>query len=407
MIDSTDFCLYVYTLLTNQPKMTDYVLLNQWTIFDVCRTYESLDSIEDVSKLKRVQQSFSFACSKVKFTSHTQVFVGNDGVPVFFDLYSTFEDKQSPDESAFVMAKIQARITRCTPPFSSSKTPYTDKLLMCMLEPVHTIEQQQLMLPKTYELVWLYRANPNRLFSIVKKVTSCVTGFNNSKQLSELCNSEMDDLNIYRRLKHDDKQHQLKVSNQVGEMLQMISKVNAKPETILDFGGGSGDFVHELQQCLESLHSGLKVRAVCIEVSQWYSKTHEAKFASIEYKYTSTYSLDLQDEYFDCVSAMHVLHHCDKVQDTLKELYRVIKVGGVLFLREHDAQCKKDHVAIDIEHLLYEVVCRKNESALRSYFGTYFARRYLYSLLSGVGFKFVTDTPAYGVTNSYYTLWVK
>lgn len=379
--------------------MTDFILLNQWTVLDVCRSYEKLDCIQDVKKLQRLYDSFRAACKQYKFSTHTECYLNSDGVPLFFDLYSTFEDTQTQDESAYVLAQIQERINRCTPPLGAIKRTWDGELkdqLVCTLDPVYPEFEQGLKMPKTYQLVWMYDRNSKRLFNIINKV-KC------KGNLAAMCKSQLDDLSIYRGLTFEasDEGNNHKVASQVSQFIQLAGTSLASIQSVLDFGGGSGDFMAELQQSQPS------IEGVCMEVAKWYSKTHESKHANVKYMYTSTYKLQLEDDSFDCVCSLHVLHHCDQVVTTLKELYRVLKSGGLLFLREHDAFDKEDHVAIDIEHLLYEVVCRRNEMAMRSYFGTYFNRRYLYSMLSEVGFKFIVDTKAYGVTNSYYTLWAK
>ena len=377
--------------------MPEFILLNQWTIIDICRSYESLESIQDLSKLQLLKESFQSACKQYKFTIDTECYINSDGVPVFFDLYSTFDNLQAQDESAYVLAKIEERIN--TSSFVTHKRALDP--LICTLDPVYSKYEEGLKMPKTFQLAWLYDKNSKRLINIINKV-KC------KGNVASMCKSQLDDLTIYRGLSYtEEASDNYKVTNQVDQFYSLIQG-ESQVQSVLDFGGGSGDFLAHLQQHHQTLFpSQPLLEGVCMEVAKWYSKTHVDKYPSIKYLYTSSYKLSLLDESFDCVCSLHVLHHCDQVVKTLKELYRVLKVGGLLFLREHDAYDKEDHVAIDIEHLLYEVVCRRNEMALRSYFGTYFTKRYLYSMLQDVGFKFIADTKKSGVTNSYYTLWAK
>ena len=162
---------------------------------ELCQTYESLDNIQDLSKLQLLQDSFRSACKEYKFSTHTECYLNSEGVPLFFDLYSTFGDTQTQDESAYVLANIQAQINRC----NTLSSPYTTVLkdqLVCTLDPVHPVFEEGLKLPKTYQLVWLYEKNSKRLFNIINKV-KC------RGDLAGMCKRQLDDLSIYRGLKFD------------------------------------------------------------------------------------------------------------------------------------------------------------------------------------------------------------
>ena len=75
---------------------------------------------------------------------------------------------------------------------------------------------------------------------------------------------------------------------------------------------------------------------------------------------------------FDIVSAMMVLHHVVNLDETISELSRILKPGGILILKEHDAYNADDYMLCDIEHGIFEVAQRKNQDFFKTYYGKYF-----------------------------------
>ncbi len=50
-----------------------------------------------------------------------------------------------------------------------------------------------------------------------------------------------------------------------------------------------------------------------------------------------------------------VMHHTEKKDEMIKEAYRVLKKGGILYVRDHDALREGDKILIDIEHILWRM----------------------------------------------------
>jgi 2-polyprenyl-3-methyl-5-hydroxy-6-metoxy-1,4-benzoquinol methylase len=63
--------------------------------------------------------------------------------------------------------------------------------------------------------------------------------------------------------------------------------------------------------------------------------------------------LEFADNSFDIVLIMMVLHHVTDPKQMLEDLFRVIKPGGILLLREHDCSRPELAMALDIMHGLY------------------------------------------------------
>ena len=87
-----------------------------------------------------------------------------------------------------------------------------------------------------------------------------------------------------------------------------------------------------------------------------------------------------------------VLHHITQVDISCKELRRVLKPGGLLFLREHDCENEDESRHIDIEHSLFELVLSsksKQETIeyLANYDAEYRPLKMWTKMLSKAGFK--------------------
>ncbi len=111
-----------------------------------------------------------------------------------------------------------------------------------------------------------------------------------------------------------------------------VSYYNIRKNKILDLGCGTG------ARSIKLAKIGYKVSG--IDVSNKAIKL--ARIRAIQYKLNSkiyfnvgmTEKLPFPSEYFDVVYGVDILHHVD-IEQTIKELHRVLKLGGRGFFREH------------------------------------------------------------------------
>ena len=101
---------------------------------------------------------------------------------------------------------------------------------------------------------------------------------------------------------------------------------------ILDLGCGDGvllDFLHEMAPSADYI--GVDESTVSIERA-------ESEYPHISFEVGNALSLRFQDSYFDIIVLACVVHHVDKSKRDLffKEVYRVLKTGGKVYIFEHN-----------------------------------------------------------------------
>jgi len=124
--------------------------------------------------------------------------------------------------------------------------------------------------------------------------------------------------------------------------------------------------------------------------------------------------IPIEDNFFPIISAMMVLHHVKDLMFVLKELNRITKLGGYIYVREHDAFTNSIKMLCDIEHAMFEVVQRKNDNFFEDYYGEYYNWIEWLVLFKRAGFEYVYSdfdyTSAYQTispTRPYYCIYKK
>ena len=178
----------------------------------------------------------------------------------------------------------------------------------------------------------------------------------------------------------------------------------------LDFGGGKG----EIAASIAKTYFLKKENVFVTDVKDWYGQDHTKTFEDIvTYRYLKVNKLPFESNSFNFVTCFQVLHHIPyhQVELVIKELARVISIGGVILFREHNCETVEDKMLIDVEHALYDFCHDKDTSKvfLQNYDEHYFSKKEFESLLqkyfTKVQIPFPEETK--GVTKYYYTCWTK
>ncbi len=87
---------------------------------------------------------------------------------------------------------------------------------------------------------------------------------------------------------------------------------------------------------------------------------------AVNFKLIKGNKLDYPDGAFDLISAFMVLHHVKDLREACAELNRVLRAGGILILREHDAYNAIDYMLCDVEHAVYDLGYPNEKNAPRN-----------------------------------------
>jgi len=181
------------------------------------------------------------------------------------------------------------------------------------------------------------------------------------------------------------------------KILNFIYKVN--PEIIntnirvADVGGGNGDIISGITKKIR----GNKENFICIETNSDWIESYSFNNKNIIYKFWNNYSIDITDNYCDIVLCMVSLHHMtnETIINSMREIYRILKKGGLLLIKEHDSDCEETLKLIHWEHHLYHILetsyNRKltNAEEYLSHSINNFKSKYDWQMLiEGLGFEF-------------------
>lgn len=127
----------------------------------------------------------------------------------------------------------------------------------------------------------------------------------------------------------------------------------SKLKNLLDIGGGDGGitmlFGKELG--ITDLH--------CVEVNK--TSNDHVKYTYLD-PLDSKFTLDYPDKSFDLITAFMSLHHIEFLDRMRDEIMRILKPGGILYIKEHDSRSVFDAMLVDIEHRIF--IHKYNESIL-------------------------------------------
>jgi SAM-dependent methyltransferase len=99
--------------------------------------------------------------------------------------------------------------------------------------------------------------------------------------------------------------------------------------------------------------------------------------------------LPFEDSSFAVVTCLMCLHHVDDQPLMLRELFRVLKPGGMLVIREHDLDDNGMFPVIDIMHGMYDLVWSnpsQNPNFIQEYKAFYRSKTKWRTMASDVGF---------------------
>jgi len=112
----------------------------------------------------------------------------------------------------------------------------------------------------------------------------------------------------------------------------VIGQLNIKfDEKILEIGFGTGESIFKIAQQFQAQVFGVDISPIMFKKANKLNKEN-IKNGKVELKLGSVPPLPYEDEFFDKVFAVFVIYFWDDPMEALKEIYRVLKVGGLVGL---------------------------------------------------------------------------
>jgi len=124
----------------------------------------------------------------------------------------------------------------------------------------------------------------------------------------------------------------MKVVGHGGSLKQLMERIEpAAGDKLLDLGGGTG-------QLLDYLPENVKVTLVDSSEEMLVRAKRKERKQKVKYINARGDNLPLPDDTFDYIVVADALHHFTKVDETIRELKRVLKPGGKLYIMEFDPE---------------------------------------------------------------------
>jgi len=128
-------------------------------------------------------------------------------------------------------------------------------------------------------------------------------------------------------------------------------------------------------------------------------------------KYYDGVNIQFDDNSFDVITCTMVLHHMTQLEETLKNIWRVLKKGGYFIIKEHDVVNKEEKMYIDVIHFLYEMVATNkfNSRYYINFHHQYRSKNDFRNKIKNIGCEYIPnkyENPR-GSMKSYYSIFRK
>jgi ubiquinone/menaquinone biosynthesis C-methylase UbiE len=153
--------------------------------------------------------------------------------------------------------------------------------------------------------------------------------------------------------------------------------------TYVDIGCGSGKDVSLISK---EIHAST---ITCADVKD--SRTSDAKslnFLLIQ----EDVPLEIESNTVDIITLFHTIHHMKDAESRLKDIYRILVVGGLFIIKDHNVQTQTDADNVTFEHFVYSIgegeAAPNDEETYRDILPMYYySASNLSNFLVSIGFK--------------------
>jgi ubiquinone/menaquinone biosynthesis C-methylase UbiE len=187
-----------------------------------------------------------------------------------------------------------------------------------------------------------------------------------------------------------------RAENRASDVMRALGP--ARPEPVyMDFGGADGRITAAVGRRLRFPRN----QVLCVDLASWENMHHDVERAKFLDQITfvpveeGTTAIPVASNSVGVSTVLQVLHHMADPEETIRELYRVMRRGGYVFVREHDSEGELDDKMFDIIHNLYEIVTadKENWNYLDTHQPVYHSGRRWIELFENTGFQRVSYQP--------------
>lgn len=147
----------------------------------------------------------------------------------------------------------------------------------------------------------------------------------------------MSDKNRYDKLAADYDRRWRRYNQAVGAQVWRALPVDLSGAQILDAGAGTGHFLEQLLRRHQNLDEVVALDASRAMLMQAKRKLQTVAPSSTRLRFVTADAtcLPLENQSFNVVLSMNVLHYFDRPQKFFNEAYRVLEPGGVLVVQDY------------------------------------------------------------------------
>lgn len=121
----------------------------------------------------------------------------------------------------------------------------------------------------------------------------------------------------------------------VSNFLEFAESIGTKPRTVLDVGTGTAQIPIELCRQAPNQYEILAIDLAEEMLKLGRENVANAGFeSSISLQKVDAKSLPFEDGQFDAVISNSIIHHIPEPIESMREMIRVVKAGGVIFIRD-------------------------------------------------------------------------
>lgn len=276
---------------------------------------------------------------------------------------------------------------------------------------------------KDYLFYTLYNISPiyrNRLVQLIHKFTFKISDTLKNK-IYDMINTRANDEEIVKYISSivnydnstmNSKKRAQKFALQWKSVMDDTICNNIKINKYLDIGCNNGYITVEFGKIM-GLH---KDNIYGIDVES-FTFQNIKPISGFTFNYYDGYKIPFDDNTFDFITCIMVLHHIKYPNVILSEMRRVLKQDGVILIKEHNIYDEPLIWLTHLEHLLYDSISYNilYNDFINNYYFNGFTKSDIKKMFTSYGFRkisiknndIIDKYYSYNPTKHYYYLWKK